>query len=406
MKNRPKLTFPIHLLAALLLALTLALTLACGGAGADDENGDTQITGPTQTMEAIDSSLATLRAIERSREDEEPTDTPALRATARPASTAEPATPQEPTRRPPPTPLPQTAPQLVALPGDAPGICARSPELQQALLDHLNAFLCAQITVHELYRIVELPELTISTVSPGDFAGLDNVTSLTLRVLNGEIPEQAFAGMTNLRKLTIYANDYHPRSLSELQKLQTLDLLLNDRPPSTNEADYTQRLPRADLPQLTSFSIGNLLQLDDRTLKADTFEGMPNLTSLTIVVSPKAFEVHRTPSIRLPNDLLRNNHSLTSLELRQGSGQRLTLNIPETLFAETFVLAEINIYTYELTTRRDTFLHLHSLETLRINGIPADNEPTIALSPNSPLYNNIYHGYETPYGFILEETGS
>ena len=326
MKNQRRLPPPIPGMAAILMALTLALTIACSG-DAEDANGE-QPTDPTQTINALDSRLATLQAIEASRDTtSEPEPTPTrTRATAAP--TDEPAGEAEPTRRPPPTPLPQNPAQAAVNPGDAPGICSRSPALQTALLTHLNATLCSQITVHELFRITELPDITVSSVNPGDFNGLSNVTQLNLRVLDTEVPEQALTGLSSLRKLTIYAPDYHPRSLSELQKLQTLDLLLNDRPPSTIEDNYTQRLPKPDLPQLTHLAIGNLLLLDDRTLKTDTFEGLPNLTTLTLVVSPKAYEAQRTPSVRLPDALLRNNHALRTLEIRQGSGQRLTLNIP------------------------------------------------------------------------------
>ena len=110
------------------------------------------------------------------------------------------------------------APQLTSLPTAAPdldartihstptgpGICGRTPEVQQAIIDRLMVPYCQPITNAELYRIRDLGEIRAPSLMAGDFDGLVNLDGLeiSLRQDCGSncpnppvIPAGAFSGI-------------------------------------------------------------------------------------------------------------------------------------------------------------------------------------------------------------------
>ena len=68
------------------------------------------------------------------------------------------------------------------------GICYRTPELQDIILEKLRVELCQVVNEKELYRIRNLGSVSMPSVKAGDFAGLVNIQSMTLRT--GEIEER------------------------------------------------------------------------------------------------------------------------------------------------------------------------------------------------------------------------
>lgn len=170
--------------AAAFITGAITLTAACGG-------GDVQTRpGPTAVAPVM-SDITTATA----------TATPATSPTAAPTATAAPAptattapTPADSDRITFPTltptaapPTATAAPTLTPVPTPRPGntaadpdICRRTPEVQYALMDHLDINLCRAITVGELFRITGLTPSGANLelrhiLHPDDLAGLVNL---------------------------------------------------------------------------------------------------------------------------------------------------------------------------------------------------------------------------------------
>ena len=182
-----------NLLMVLICASALLLALmACAG-----ETGDSppQTTVPIQDenvimerLEGLAKENAALRAeLEdlKNQADKEKSDlTPQL--TSLPAATPDPdarAIPSTPT---------------------GPGICGRTPEVQQAIIDRLMVPYCQPITNAELYRLRDLGEIRAPSLLAGDFDGLVNLYELEISLRQDcggncpnppVIPSGAFSGI-------------------------------------------------------------------------------------------------------------------------------------------------------------------------------------------------------------------
>ena len=98
---------------------------------------------------------------------------PAAAATARSAPVAA-ATPAPiPTATANPTPIPTATP----LP-EGVGICYRTPEVQEWIIQQLQIPACRLITEPELYRITAEMPISLHRIKPGDLAGLVNVSAV------------------------------------------------------------------------------------------------------------------------------------------------------------------------------------------------------------------------------------
>ena len=187
---------------ALLLALILMLTLACSGGDspAAPETDRTQ-QELLDTIDRMDREMEGLRQeveqINRTRQNDRP-DTGKVQPTQEPeqTSTTEPAA----------APTSEQEPTAEAGRQDLQGICYRTPELQEVILEMLDVELCQVVNTHELYRIRTLSVNTPS-VKEGDFEGLVNITSLAVTVKaetgDPEIPANAFHGMEGLESLRV-----------------------------------------------------------------------------------------------------------------------------------------------------------------------------------------------------------
>ena len=202
----------------------------------------------------------------------------------------------------------------------------------------------------------------------------------------------------------IQAKAFTPDALAEIPDLQTLDIILIDDP-SRNPAQVTaQSLPDLELTLLTRLRIGNLAELHSRTLRPAVLSNLPNLRELSLTVSPKAYETQRIASFTIRPDLLANNPDLNTLEVRQGTGQRMKTTIFEDSFNGNPNLSSLTLYTHETDSHVNALANLILLNTLTIIGQPEGTGPTLRLDPRAPLHSRIFHGYETPVGFQIPET--
>ena len=154
----------------LMIALILMLTLACSGgdspAAPETDRAQQEL---LDTIDRMDREMEGLRQevelLNRTKQNDRP-DIGKVQATQEPeqTSTAEPAAAPTPER------------ELTAEAGrqDLQGICYRTPELQEVILEMLDVELCQVVNTHELYRIRTLSVNTPS-VKEGDFEGLVNV---------------------------------------------------------------------------------------------------------------------------------------------------------------------------------------------------------------------------------------
>ena len=155
-----------------LTALTVALALLVGAACSSNEANPTSPPDrDEQAMEKkidqLNSEIASLRReVKELRSTEERT--PAQSAVqAELESTRTTKTPESQETTKPARPAETSD-------GTLTGICYRTPELQEVLLEMLDVELCQVINEKELYRIRDL-EVNMPSVKEGDFEGLVNV---------------------------------------------------------------------------------------------------------------------------------------------------------------------------------------------------------------------------------------
>ena len=154
----------------LMIALILMLTLACSGGDspAAPETDRTQ-QELLDTIDRMDREMEGLRQevelLNRTKQNDRP-DIGKVQATQEPeqTSTAEPAAAPTPER------------ELTAEAGrqDLQGICYRTPELQEVILEMLDVELCQVVNTHELYRI---RTLSVNTPSVKEGTSKDWSTS-------------------------------------------------------------------------------------------------------------------------------------------------------------------------------------------------------------------------------------
>ena len=75
------------------------------------------------------------------------------------------------------TPKADPAPTPVTIAG--PGICGRTPEIQNTLINDLNIASCRAINDAELYRVREI-SFDTESIKPGDLTGFVNLKTLTI----------------------------------------------------------------------------------------------------------------------------------------------------------------------------------------------------------------------------------
>ena len=83
-----------------------------------------------------------------------------------------------------------------------PGICGRTPEIQNTLITQLNIASCRAIHYAELYRVREI-SFSAESIKPGDLTGFVNLKTLKISGLNEPMIPGVFAGLESLTSLHI-----------------------------------------------------------------------------------------------------------------------------------------------------------------------------------------------------------
>lgn len=254
-----------------------------------------------------------------------------------------------------------------------PGICERTPEVQQLIVDTLRIMSCRLITEDELYRItawrsfegVPFNHVQASTLQAGDFDGLVNMREL--KVSAQVIEAGTFAGM-RFEHLTVYIN--HGTSSGEIS-LDKQGAIENGAFDGAHVDHLTIRLAHREggpeygyyeavqLPSLPATLKGLLITGDLRRLDWTVFQALPELEYLTLSHDQERpdwnSDVRPPITIVLPADAFAENHKLQSLYLKHDSsyGYRVrTFRVDVGLLAGHEHLAHLTIDNLKLPEPR------------------------------------------------------
>ena len=236
----------------------------------------------------------------------------------------------------------------------APGICGRTPAVRDAILARITAVSdCADVTATHLTGItgtLRLGNPSITTLAPGDFAGLSALTTLDLFANDlTTLPAGVFAGLSALTTLDLNGNDLTTlpdRAFAELSALTTLKLPFN---------------ALTELPAEVFAGLGALTRLDLnnnalQTLPARVFRGLSSLTELYLI--------HNALQT-LPAGVFAGLSALPTLDLSRNELETLTAEV----FRGLSALTRLDLNDNELETlAAGVFTGLGALTRLDLSG--------------------------------------
>ena len=394
-----------------LFAMVMVATLILASITGCSEDGEQTPTAPpngqdelADRLERIEEALAEMQA-EMDRETatsgpgpQERTPQPGASTPASSPTAAAPTRTTEPAPAPTPTPPPTFTVQ-------GPGICRRSPEVQEAILERLGTSLCQATTIPELFRITGEFRVEMNTVRTGDFQGMVNVERLEVRT-NGVEPA-GFAGLHNLEELELRllaSTDITTESLAGLESLESLTLEISS--PDREDPMATALPPFPSMPNLKSLRAIGIHNPENDQLPGTLLKELPAMESVEMSVYYIGTVNDWGGNFRLPGDLFQGNPNLKVVSYSKQSGpEEMTLQVPATLFAQNRLIEKISIRDSLTRIPKDMFNHLENLEELYLEARYTDGgweNHEITLSNLSPLYNKITYGNEHPSGYVLE----
>ena len=112
-----------------------------------------------------------------------------------------------------------------------PGICGRTPEVQNAIIEHLGIPYCAEIEDPELTRIRSL-KIQTSQLTPEDLLALPNMLELELTGVHFTLEPETFRDLANLKALRINSTApriglspmLSPETFTGLTQLESLEI--------------------------------------------------------------------------------------------------------------------------------------------------------------------------------------
>ena len=259
-----------------------------------------------------------------------------------------------------------------------PGICGRTENVQTAIIYYLDADVgvtrtCAAVTVADLASLTRSMEMQgegITSLRPGDFAGLTSLQTLDLSSNSfTTLPAGVFSGMTALTTIKLRGG-----ALTSLP------------------ANVFSGLPALEILELEDNS--NLASLD-----ADVFNGLTALITLWL---------HENDLTSLPADVFDGLTALESLVLRDND---LT-SLDARQFSDLTALVHLELAGNDLTSLpAGTFDSLTLLTTLTLNGNDLTSLPDGAFSgltalTTLPLGDNPNTDDDLPLTVTVEKVGT
>ena len=391
-----------------LLISAVVVALSLSAACAQDEPSEQEIQA---AIEALDERIDTLLAIkaESDAEKEErarPTPTSSLPHLL--PGTRTPAEAPMLTAVPTATTVATATPLVLPTPS-GPGICGRTPHVQQAILRTLGSTSCRYVTTDELYRITNLIRSSSrdnglsSPLKAGDLHGLVNLEELTISEPDDAppIPAGTFAGSA-VEELKLYnatleqgtfagANVHHLRLHNPTLQSGALDGITGLETVTIDNAE--------SLPTIPTESSKSLKQLDIRFS-----EPLPDIPANYLEHLPQLRKFH------LQGDLYAN---MDHEDIPKDDDPGRTYAVPASLFRnnqllKAVVLSISGTHSYgsanhTVTVPNNLFETLENLEYMDISGDLTiqgyrEGHPPFTLHPDSPLAF-----YLTPPDIPMEE---
>ena len=233
----------------------------------------------------------------------------------------------------------EPAESTTVTPAPAGGICARTLQVQTAILTVISGVDdCAAVTATHLSAIsrLSLNSAGVGSLQSNDFAGLSSLQSLDVASNDlTELPAGVFSGLSSLQ--TIFARDNDLTELpadvfSGLSSLQTLRIDFND----------LTELPAGVFSGLSSLTLLNVSNNDLETLPADVFSGLSSLETLDVsgndltelpadvfsgLSSLETFRIHFNDLTELPAGVFSGLTALETLWLNNNSLNELPAGV-------------------------------------------------------------------------------
>ena len=357
-----------QLLIAAMTAAVIVATTACSGEQ-PQPTATPQATDerPMQTIDAMAHEIAALQTKAavptETAEPDEPEHTPQLQ-------------PNEPPESPQPTPPPTTV--IIPTPS-GPGICNRSPAIQEAILLTLKATSCRTVTEAELYRIqcfrnirhdCENPRLSWRKAEPrpGDFSGLVNLRNLETRTIS-PIRPNTFAGssITNL-KLTAPSIDKGAFQGAQIESLELHTEGIPSKGTLPASLKHLQISTTAALEPMTGNEFEDLINLEWLTIDIKRAEGREEFQKLHKGKDADSIEITFT----LPAQMTHKNTKLRGIHINAynhgGSSRAAHITVDDSLLAH---LTELE------------YLYIQNLKTAK----HLSGNPPLSLNTRSPLHH-------------------
>ena len=298
-----------------------------------------------------------------------------------------------------PTPSP-TKNQSTAVPPTAatippptgPGICGRSPQIQEAILLTIGSPYCRTIKVAELYRIrcfksspqsnCNYSEMNWGSTAPkaGDFAGLVNLPRLEIRT-ESKIPAGTFTG-SSIEELTLNvdgvdAGAFEGATIGTLKITAKRSLPENALPTSVIKLNLQIVTQPADL---DADMLKGLSNLEDLRLGLHTYETSEEFREAvkTLALWDESKESWQADKIvfNMPSDIFVTNTALKRVrlsarsQLEYAGGRPATVNLDHNTFSSLRELEQVSIDN--LQVREHT-----------------SGTPPLALNTASPLHRHM-----------------
>lgn len=258
----------------------------------------------------------------------------------------------------------------------AQGICDRTPQVREKLLEITGVSVCSKVTAAHLAGVIEL-DLRYSGISElqvDDFRGLGNLSLLRLgRNALSSLPSGIFRGLNSLKDLTLVGSglSHLPEDVfNELEALENLQMWAND----LNE------LPAGIFVGLHSLRVLGLSSNGLSELPEGIFRGLSNLTrlnlgfnSLSEVPSGIFSDLSKLESlglssnslISLQNDIFSGLVGLRRLDL----GNNSLTTLPNGVFSKLSTLWILSLrYNSLRELPQGSFSGLNNLRVLQMEG--------------------------------------